>query len=83
MKKMKLNLLESSNLSKREMRNVQGGKPGDPCGCSCYYERSGGSSDIDNAWANHKDGLGSANGAYAFVISASGRVYDLRQFRQH
>lgn len=57
MKSLKLNSLESSNLSKRELSNVKGGNW--ICTCSCYYEgQPGGSSTMDNGCANGALGPG-------------------------
>lgn len=54
MKKLKLNVLSESNLSKLEMNQVKGGFT---CGCACAYANSGGSSIDDNCDANHASGL--------------------------
>lgn len=78
---LKLNNIEKSNLSKREMAVVNGGAPGESCKCSCYYEKTGGSSDWDNAWANHATGSTSPIGGYAFIITTDGKVHDFRPYR--
>lgn len=55
MRSLKLNSLESNNLSKRELSNIRGGNPNWPgkCGCGCLYEgEPGGSSTFNNMAAN-------------------------------
>lgn len=48
MKTLKLNQMEKTLLSSREMNRVRGGS----CGCACLYENNGGSSTADNKSAN-------------------------------
>ena len=45
--------LKLFKLSERKMRVVKGGGP---CCCGCLYQDSGGSSMIDNAYANDAEG---------------------------
>jgi natural product precursor len=55
MKKIKLNTLESQNLSNKEMNRVRGGEDV-ACCCACAYANNGGSSTNDNGCANAKEG---------------------------
>ena len=59
MNTLKLNALESSSLSKKEMNLINGGNR--VCVCACNYEgQEGGSSRVDNGRANY--GIGSGGG---------------------
>lgn len=51
MKSLKLNNLENSSLNEKEMNHITGGENW-ICSCSCYYANNGGSSDLDNGFAN-------------------------------
>jgi len=62
MKKLKLNMMASENLSKVEMNQVRGGKA---CGCGC----AGSSSSYDNGNANNEKGLYSPGVPNEWVIS--------------
>jgi natural product precursor len=59
MNTLKLNALESSSLSKKEMNLINGGNR--VCVCACNFEgQEGGSSRVDNGRANY--GIGSGGG---------------------
>lgn len=64
MKSLKLNSLESSNLSEKEMKQIKAGEILRKCTCSCYYEHSGGSTNWTNSDANFYLG---ENGGYSPV----------------
>lgn len=51
MNKIKLNTMEASKLSSREMQVITGGRLR-VCGCACANEGNGGSSTADNRDAN-------------------------------
>lgn len=48
---IKLTNLNSENLNEKELKEV---RAGEMCWCSCWYEACGGSSLIDNGWANNQ-----------------------------
>lgn len=59
MKNLKLNKLNNSQLSKKQMKSIIGGMV--ICCCGCCYENSGGSSVNSNANANSAHGLESTD----------------------
>ena len=67
MKKIKLNALAAQTLSQIEMNAVKGGTA--TCGCSCYYANSGGSSTMDNGYANRATGLKSPKGEKVWFLA--------------
>ena len=71
MKSLKLNSLESRNLSKRELSFAIGGRQ---CTCSCYYANNNGSSIEDNGNANFDLGPngGDSEKGYPQVIIGDG-----------
>jgi natural product precursor len=54
LKELKPNKLSNRNLNNRQMNHLKGGSGGNVCGCSCYYENSGGSSTMMNGGANYQ-----------------------------
>ena len=67
MKKIKLNALAAQTLSQIEMNAVKGGTV--DCGCSCYYANSGGSSTMDNGYANKATGKFSLKGKIVMFLA--------------
>lgn len=75
MKTLKLNHMEKSRLSEKEMQLLTGGVGS--CGCGCVYAEQGGSSKTDNSNANydgnlHSPGMIEHN---IFVPGVGWRVY--------
>lgn len=54
MKLLKLNQMERELLSRKEMKDLNGGAS---CGCGCFYQGKGGSSTESNRDANRRGGL--------------------------
>lgn len=72
MNTLKLNALESSSLSKKEMNLINGGDAR-VCVCACQFEGTpGGSSTLDNKMANYNLG---PRGGYSDVEGAK-EAYD-------
>ena len=70
--KTKLNALELSNMTKKELNNIIGGY--DNCICSCYYRYVEGSDIRDNASANSVHGYHSIKGDVEMVMDREGNI---------
>lgn len=65
MKPLKLNHMERELLSRKEMKNLNGGTF---CGCGCFYQGRGGSCTADNKEANRRGGLTSPGFPDDYII---------------
>lgn len=53
--------LNSSRLDDKVLGKIKAGTDCAQCCCTCSYAGQGGSSTVDNWWANREDGLKSPN----------------------